>query len=70
MPFVEIKELYMSEPKNMGKFHPDLLSDWDYVNNTDIDPMRVSTVALNAASISSVQPARTNTVFRSLSALR
>ena len=26
----------MSEPKNMGKFHPDLLSDWDYANNTDI----------------------------------
>lgn len=43
MPFVEIKELYMSEPKNMGKFHPGLLNDWDYVNNTDIDPMRVST---------------------------
>lgn len=33
----------MSEPKSMGKFHPSLLNDWDYVNNTDIDPMRVST---------------------------
>ena len=33
----------MSEPKSMGKFHPGLLNDWDYVNNTDIDPMRVST---------------------------
>lgn len=32
----------MSEPKNMGKFHPDLLSDWDYANNTDIDPMQAS----------------------------
>lgn len=42
MPFVEIKGLYMSEPKNMGKFHPDLLSDWDYANNTDIDPMQAS----------------------------
>lgn len=33
----------MSEPKSMGKFHPGLLNDWDYVNNTDIDPMQVST---------------------------
>ena len=42
MSFVEIKELYMPETKSMGKFHPNLLNDWDYVNNTDIDPMRVS----------------------------
>lgn len=32
----------MSEPKSMGKFHPNLLNDWVYVNNTDIDPMQVS----------------------------
>lgn len=43
MPFVGVKVVYMSEPKSMGKFHPGLLNDWDYVNNTDIDPMRVST---------------------------
>lgn len=43
MPLVGIKEVYMSEPKSMGKFHPGLLNDWDYVNNTDIDPMQVST---------------------------
>lgn len=39
---MEVKELYMSEPKSMGKFHPDLLNDWDYANNTDIDPMQAS----------------------------
>lgn len=32
----------MSEPKSMDKFHPDLLNNLDYANNTDIDPMRVS----------------------------
>lgn len=32
----------MPETKSMGKFHPNLLNDWDYVNNTDIDQMRVS----------------------------
>lgn len=32
----------MPETKSMSKFHPNLLNDWDYVNNTDIDPMRVS----------------------------
>lgn len=33
----------MSESKSVGRFHPNLLNDWDYANNTDIDPMRVST---------------------------
>mgnify|MGYP002772484747 CR=1 FL=1 len=32
----------MSETKSMGKFRPDLLSDWDYANNTDIDQRQAS----------------------------
>lgn len=40
----------MSEPKSMGKFHPSLLNDWDYVNNTDIDPMRVSTSSTRSST--------------------
>lgn len=38
----------MSGTKSMGKLHPDLLNDWDYVNNTDIDPMQVSASSTEA----------------------